>query len=143
MIFVSTTTRRSVVRVVALAAVVSVGIAATSSTSAAMRDTVMRHLKLVKSFPAADTMLTKSPDAIRLWLTEPTEPAASKIALTTEAGAVIPTAALTRDTTKGAPVVASIAKPLAGGGYKVTWKAMSKDGHVVDGTFAFKVGAPK
>jgi methionine-rich copper-binding protein CopC len=30
--------------------------------------------------------------------------------------------------------------PLTAGGYKVTWKAMSKDGHVVNGTIAFTVG---
>lgn len=26
------------------------------------------------------------------------------------------------------------------GGYKVTWKAMSKDGHVVNGVYAYTVG---
>ena len=139
----NTTTRRAVVRVVALVAVAVVTVAATSSRSEAMRESALRHLKLLKSFPSADSTLAKSPDAIRLWLTEPAELPATKIELATEAGAVIATAALKRDTAKTAPVVATISKPLAGGGYKVTWKAMSKDGHVVNGTFGFKVGAPK
>ena len=101
------------------------------------------HLKLLRSSPAADTVLTSSPDAIRLYLSEPTQAPVSKIALATDAGAVIALAPLTRDTTKGAPLVAKLVKPIGAGSYKVTWKAMSKDGHVVDGTFHFRVSAAK
>ena len=101
------------------------------------------HLKLLRSSPAADTVLASSPDAIRLYLSEPTQAPVSKISLTTEAGAPVALAPLTRDTTKDAPLVAKLLKPIGHGAYKVTWKAMSKDGHVVDGTFNFKVGAAK
>jgi methionine-rich copper-binding protein CopC len=119
------------------AAVIATVLLSANSTAA------MRHLKLLKSFPSADTTLAKSPDAVRLWLTEPAELPATKIELATDAGAAIATAPLTRGEAKDAPVVANIPKPLANGGYKVTWKAMSKDGHVVNGTIAFKVGGPK
>jgi len=101
------------------------------------------HLKLIRSSPAADTALTKSPDAIRLYLSEPTQAPVSKITLATDAGVAIALAPLTRDTTKDAPLVAKLVKPIGNGAYKVTWKAMSKDGHVVDGTFTFRVGAAK
>ena len=37
------------------------------------------------------------------------------------------------------PVVAKFSAPLADGKYTVTWKAMSKDGHVVNGVSAFTV----
>ena len=102
-----------------------------------------RHLKLLKSSPAADTVLDKSPDAVRLWLSESAEVPATKISVTTAAGAAIATAPVTRAHTKDAPLVALISAPLANGAYKVTWKTMSKDGHVVKGTFGFKVGAAK
>ena len=101
------------------------------------------HLKLLRSSPAADTVLTSTPDAIRLFLSEPTQAPVSKITLTTDAGAVIALAPLTRDTAKTAPLVAKLLKPIGKGSYKVTWKAMSKDGHVVNGTFRFRVNAAK
>lgn len=100
-----------------------------------------RHLKLVKSSPAADTVLAKAPTVIRLWLSEPAELLATRIALKTAAGVAVKTSAVTRAVTKAAPLEAKIATSLANGAYSVTWKAMSKDGHVVNGTFAFTVGA--
>lgn len=101
------------------------------------------HLKLVRSSPAADTVLTTSPDAIKLWLSEPTEAPVSKISVATDAGVAVALAPLTRESAKDAPLVAKFTSVLKAGGYKVTWKAMSKDGHVVNGTFAFRVGAAK
>ena len=103
----------------------------------------MRHLRLVRSFPLKDTSLTMSPDAVRLWLSEATESGISKITLASSSGVAIPLSAVTRDSAKDAPLVARISKPLAVGAYVVTWKTMSKDGHVVNGTFGFGVVASK
>ncbi len=103
----------------------------------------MRHLRLVRSSPSADSVYATSPDAIRLWLSEPAEAPGSKIALTTSNGAVVALQALTRDTARTAPLIAKLVKPLSNGAYTVTWKAMSKDGHIVKGTINFKVGAAK
>ena len=36
-----------------------------------------------------------------------------------------------------------VATTLAAGGHVVSWRTMSKDGHVVKGTFAFRVGTAK
>ena len=99
----------------------------------------MRHLKLAKSSPGADTTMTVSPDAIRLWLSEPADAAPSKISLATSTGTAISLEKVTRDTSKNAPLVARLTAPIKPGQYKVTWKAMSKDGHVVNGTFGFRV----
>ncbi len=116
---------------------------ASVAPSSAVHAAVRRHLKLVRSFPAADTTLAASPDAIRLWLSEPTELPATKIAVTTQGGVAVATSAVTRAEGKDAPVVAMVSKPLAAGRYMVTWKAMSKDGHVVNGTFNFTVSAAR
>ncbi len=89
----------------------------------------------------ADSTVTSSPDAIRLWLSEPTELPGTKISLATDAGVAIATAPLTRPAAADAPIVAKIPRPLAAGAYKVTWKAMSKDGHVINGAFGFKVSS--
>ncbi len=130
----------------ALVAVTAVTIVA--SPTAAMRGSVtrgriVRHLKLLKSSPTADAVLTTAPDAVRLWLSEPADVPATKISITSTAGAAIATAAVMSGNEKDAPLVALITKPLAKGSYKVTWKAMSKDGHVVKGTFGFSVAASK
>jgi hypothetical protein len=97
------------------------------------------HLRLLKSAPLANAVEATSPTAISLWLSETPEPAASKITLT-HGKTPIALSAIVRDTAKGTPLIAKIPKPLAKGAYTVTWKAMSKDGHVVNGTYTFRVG---
>ncbi len=109
----------------------------------AVRGDARRHLRLLRGSPAADTTLAASPDAIRLWLSEPTEAPGSKIALANAAGAAVTLQPISRDAAKDAPLVAKVAAPLPPGAYKVTWKAMSRDGHVVNGTYGFTVGAAK
>ena len=120
-----------------------VGLTVIGLAVAARPSAALPHLKLVRSSPAADTVLSTSPDAIRLWLSEPTQAPVSKISVASDAGVVVTLAPLTRDTTKSAPLVAKLVKPIGAGTYKVTWKAMSKDGHVVDGTFNFRIQAAK
>lgn len=101
------------------------------------------HLKLKRAFPTPDTTLTSSPDAVRLWLSEPADLPATKVSVTDAAGAPVGVAKLTRGVQREDPVVASFVAPPKDGKYSVTWKAMSKDGHVVDGKFAFTVKLAK
>lgn len=101
----------------------------------------MRHLRLLRSMPAADTVLTASPGAISLWLSEPTNAAVSKITLQSVGGGMVPLGKLTRESEATAPLVAKVPSLLAPGAYTVTWKTMSKDGHVVDGAFDFTIRA--
>jgi methionine-rich copper-binding protein CopC len=103
------------------------------------RAVALRHLRLKASFPAKDTTLTKAPDAVRLWLSEPAELAATKVEVKREGGAVVSTAALTRGAQRDDPVVATFTTPPGNGRYTVDWRAMSKDGHVVKGTYGFTV----
>lgn len=101
------------------------------------------HLKLRAIFPGKDTTVTTQPEAVKLWLSELAELTATKVAVTNAAGAAVATTKLTRGTTKDEPVVAKFSAPLADGKYTVTWKAMSKDGHVVNGVSAFTVKLAK
>ena len=98
-----------------------------------------RHLSLKAAFPAKDTTLTRAPDAVLLWLSEPADLAASRILVKTASGADVPTAALTRGERREDPVVALFTTPPGNGRYVIYWRAMSKDGHVVKGTHAFTV----
>jgi methionine-rich copper-binding protein CopC len=101
------------------------------------------HLKLKHAFPAPDTTLTTSPDAVRLWLSEPADLPATKVAVADAGGAPVAVARLTRGAQRDDPVVAKFVTPPTDGKYTVTWKAMSKDGHVVDGKYAFTVTLAK
>lgn len=102
----------------------------------------LRHLRLVRSFPSADTVLTASPDSLRLWLSEAAEMPTTKVALTTASGAAVKLGRVSRGAGKDAPIVAALASPLQAGTYNVSWRTMSRDGHVVKGAFAFRVRTP-
>jgi methionine-rich copper-binding protein CopC len=121
----------------------AVVVAAAVAAPMAMRADMIPHLRLKASFPAKDTTLAAAPEAVKLWLTEPTDMATSKIAVTDAAGAAVATEKLTRGAQSDDPVVAKFAKAPGDGKYTVTWKAMSKDGHVVDGTYGFTVKLAK
>jgi methionine-rich copper-binding protein CopC len=57
-------------------------------------------------------------------------------------GAAVPTGALTLAADTKAPLVVPVRSRLAAGRYTVRWRTMARDGHVVDGSFAFAVTAP-
>jgi methionine-rich copper-binding protein CopC len=101
------------------------------------------HLKLKAMFPGKDTTLVSSPEAVKLWLSEPADLPATKVAVADAAGKAVPVAKLTRGAQSDDPVVAKFMTPPTSGKYTVTWKAMSKDGHVVNGVYSFTVALPK
>lgn len=101
------------------------------------------HLKLVRSFPAADAVLAASPEKITIELSEAVELTGAKLTLATSSGAPIALGALRREPTAPKILRADVTTVLAAGGYAASWRTMSKDGHVVKGTFAFRVGAAK
>jgi hypothetical protein len=101
------------------------------------------HLKLVRSFPAKDTVLTSAPDAVRLWMSERADLVGTKVEVAGADGVILPTAKPTREAAKDAPIVARFTQPVGAGRYTVAWKTMSRDGHVVNGTFAFTVTLAK
>lgn len=127
------------VRPITAAVAIAVTAATAPSLAPALSAAPLPHLKLKRSFPAKDTVLTTSPDAIRLWLTEKADLPATRITLATANGAAVRVDKPTRAAGADAPIEAKVPQPLAAGRYLVTWKTMSKDGHVVNGTFGFEV----
>ncbi|WP_373059535.1 copper resistance protein CopC [Gemmatimonas sp.] len=104
---------------------------------------VMRHLKLVRSFPASDTVLVTSPEKITIELSEAVELTGAKLTLAKQGGAPIALGALRREPSAPKVLRADVPTTLGSGSYAVSWRTMSKDGHVVKGTFGFRVGAAK
>lgn len=96
------------------------------------------HATLVRAEPAPDARLAVGPKRVWLLFSEPLESGLARVSLTSANGATTPL------TAAGDPHdVHAIAAPLpalAPGGYRVTWRIVSADGHPVDGTYAFSVG---
>ncbi len=114
-----------------------------AATLVAMPTGAALHLRLERSEPMADSTVASAPTAIRLWFSQPPELNVTSVRLTGEDGRVAGLGALTRARESTAPVVAPVQGMLAAGRYIVAWRTMSRDGHVVSGTFGFTVaGTP-
>lgn len=97
-----------------------------------------RHTRLTRSVPAADSVVRVAPRALQLWFNEAVPLPATRVRLTAGDGRVIGTAAPTRAAASDTlPVVVPIADALTDGRYTVDWVTASKDGHAVNGRFAF------
>ena len=106
------------------------------------RDAARRHLRLERSAPAADSVVTRSPGAIELWFSEKVELGATRVRLVGPDGMPVPLGAATQAKAAGSPVRASVTGALANGVYTVNWTATSGDSHVVKGTFRFTLRTP-
>jgi len=125
-------------RRVLLALAATAVLAATATASA----TAFRHTRLIKSEPADHDTLAVAPKAVRLWFSEKVELGVTTVKLASAAGAAMAVAPLARpDTSKDAPIVAAILKPLAPGAYVIDWSTAATDGHPAKGTIAFVVKA--
>ena len=112
------------------------------------------HLHLLKSTPAADASLAKSPSEIRLVFSSRVtlatidlrdasgkRIAVSKTKLSVSASEVIGHG---KDSVinKAGIAVAALGQPLKNGVYELNWKATGSDGHAVHNHFGFAIGQP-
>ena len=97
--------------------------------------TVLAHMKLTKSLPAADAVVAK-PAKVQVWFTETPDKAVSRISLTGPSGEVkLGALAIGADKSMSA----AIDGPTADGSYKVSWQAAGDDGHQQKGEYSFSV----
>jgi hypothetical protein len=98
-----------------------------------------RHLRLVKSAPAADEALGASPAAITLWFSQAPTLRLTRISLLDASGAKLQLGSV-----KAGPeehtAMADLTQAIAAGSYTISWVSGSPDGHVVRGKIAFSVG---
>lgn len=102
----------------------------------------MLHLKLARSEPSANAMLTASPTQVKLWFTQKPELTVTSIKVKSGTGtaAVERTLApLARGSAADAPITAPVGAALARGHYQVVWRTMARDGHVLNGVIPFDV----
>jgi len=102
------------------------------------------HARMVRSIPAKNAGITKSPEQLELWFNELLEDGFNTLE-------VYPSAELTSNKhgnlTKGKPVVDAKdhthlsvkLEPLPPGEYVVEWRVLSRDGHSAPGRITFRV----
>ncbi|MBY0491077.1 MAG: copper resistance protein CopC [Gemmatimonadaceae bacterium] len=115
-------------------------LAVTIAAPLTLRAVPLPHLKLTRSLPAADGTVPQAPKQLELWFSEAPELPMTKVTLATSAGAAVAVGKLASAGTPSEPgVVVPITGAMAAGKYTVTWRAASKDGHPMNGTFNFTV----
>jgi methionine-rich copper-binding protein CopC len=100
------------------------------------------HLRLVRSTPAENAKLPPGPCHIELWFTEAPELAVTSLLLTGPDGHAVSLTRLTAQHPHGQnpSVSANTRERLTTGSYRLIWRTMAHDGHVMRGTIAFTVG---
>ena len=91
------------------------------------------HLKL--SDPADGATVTKAPTELSLTFTEALEPALSGVSIADTQGHDM---AAKPAKISGTTMILSV-KPLAGGSYRVSWRAVAVDSHRTEGTYNFTI----
>ena len=102
---------------------------------------VNAHSSLLSSKPAAKESVAASPDRIELVFSVRVQPTMSYISLAGTDGAVAIAGPL-EAAPDGKTVRVKLDKPLGPGEYKVQWRALSADDHMIKGDFAFSVLPP-
>ena len=87
--------------------------------------------------PAVGSKVKQIPNEVRVWFTEPIEPASSSIKVFDATGKQIDKKDVHADTKNKAVLQVSLPS-LTPGTYKVIWRVVSVDSHVTNGDFTFQ-----
>jgi copper transport protein len=118
--------------VFALVAIVAVGFVLPSSASA--------HAYLVRTVPAASGVLDVPPPNVQLTYDESVEPRFAIISVTNAAGHQETSGPVVRSPANPDTLVVPLRPSLPEGWYLIYWRAISVDGHPVQGAFTYAVG---
>ena len=119
-------------RTVAFLAAVAVALAVPSVASA--------HAYLIKTVPVASGVLAAPPPNVALTYDEAVEPRFAIISVTNASGQQETTGSPTRSPANPDTLVVALRAHLPEGWYLVYWRAISVDGHPVQGAFTYAVG---
>jgi len=100
------------------------------------------HTELRSSLPAAGETVSQPVAEVLLTFTTPVNRALSRIEVTDPEGSPVATGELEHPPEREDQLRVVFGTPVGAGAYEVEWQAMSPDGHVVRGTFAFQVDSP-
>ena len=94
------------------------------------------HASLVRSSPARRATLTTAPDRVQLWFNEAIEPKFSRVSVWDSAGQQVDLADARVEPDDPKRLTVGL-KPLTRGAYRVRFRVLSVDGHVVESEFPF------
>ena len=98
------------------------------------------HAFLIKSSPARRASLAQSPSRVELWFNERIEPAYSTVSVWDTGNARVDREDVAVAAADQKLLTVSL-QPLRPGAYTVRFRVLSVDGHVVESSFPFTVGA--
>ena len=98
------------------------------------------HAYLIKTVPAASGVLDTPPTTVALTYDEAVEPRFAIISVTSAAGTQETTGPVRRSPANPDTLVVPLRPHLAEGWYLIYWRAISVDGHPVQGAFTYAVG---
>jgi copper transport protein len=98
------------------------------------------HAYLIKTVPAASQVLNGSPPNIQLTYDEAVEPRFAIISVTNAAGRQETTGPVSRSPADPDTLIVPLRPNLPEGWYLIYWRAISVDGHPVEGAFTYAVG---
>ena len=98
------------------------------------------HAYLTRTAPAASVVLDSPPSQVALTFDEAVEPRFAIISVTDASGTQRTAGSITRSPADPDTLVVPLASHLQQGWYLVYWRAISIDGHPVQGAFTFAVG---
>lgn len=130
----TTTTARRPARTIALAAV---ALAAAALLGLANADAAFAHDELISSSPEPGQVLETAPAEVKLTFSDDIIPVGTAVEVVDHHGETIDSG---EAVVAGPDVTATLPGGLEGE-YQVRWRAVSSDGHVIDGTIDFGVGA--
>jgi methionine-rich copper-binding protein CopC len=96
------------------------------------------HAFVQHAEPAVGSEVKQAPREVRIWFSEPVEPALSSITVFDATGRQIDKKDMHPDAKNKALLRVSLPS-LARGTYKVVWQAVSTDTHVTKGDFTFRI----
>jgi copper resistance protein C len=94
------------------------------------------HARLVRSDPSARSTIGTMPPVIRLWFSERIEPTFATVSIVDARGQATPLGPVTTNA-DDAKRIDVPAPSLAAGAYRVRYRVVSVDGHVIEAEFAF------
>ena len=104
--------------------------------------TLWSHASLVKSVPARRAQIFQSPALIQLWFNERLEARFSSLTVIDSGGKRVDRGDVAVDTKEPKRISVGV-NPLLPGQYKIRFRVLSVDGHIVEDEFPFTIREPQ
>jgi copper transport protein len=114
--------------------------AAATAVAAVSPSAASAHAYLIKTVPAASGVLNSPPPNVQLTYDEAVEPRFAIISVTNADGQQVTTGPVHRSPANPDTLVVPLRPNLPQGWYLIYWRAISVDGHPVQGAFTYAVG---